>query len=492
MKTIGLILFFNLISFVTSCYGQEIKRNNTKRNSIEDTIEHFVIGNYMIVPKLKEIRNYTMIGGVNWDGYEYRKDTKIDYEKTTLLLLGDQIFFKEYFPFDFDLGKLKIIHRDEFYFLCKDDKNIYYTSRQIKPTKIDISGLQAVNDFIYKSKNGTLFFLDVEQYKLTPIEINIDENSVKHLIKNYYYDKNGLFFFGNHYKRNKKGYYDDYIEKSEKLVDEQNIIPIISKKYFSFKNLVFAIDGNKIKKMDIDVNKLIEINIGTTESFLTDGKSIYSDLNYGYDDDERNGKGYYGIWYPTLYSGINLQKIYSPLLHFMKEKKAVVFNKKNPNNFPELIAIVNNENCLFSNKKIIKIDKILFYHPETKTTDTFEEKYLKIYKAERFIQYKNVIYFDGLPVETPKLDMENLKEFENSNYLTDGKSLFYIGNITGYGILEKKGVEYALFDDRILENAFTKGMKAINPDLLSDGITLVSKNKKVKIKDLNLNVKIIE
>ena len=492
MKAIKTITFLNLLLLFTSCNGQEKSGNNITSNFTEDTKKNFVVGNYMIIPEKKEVRVYTMIGGVNWDGYEYRKDQKIDYEKTTLLALGDRIFFKEYFPFDFDLEKLKIIHRDEFYFLCKDDKSIYYTSERIKPTKIDISNYETVNDFIYKSKNGTLFFLDIESYKLSPIGIDIDENSVKHLAGNYYYDNNGLYFFGSHSKKNTKGYYDDYVEKSEKLIDGQNVVPIISKKYISFNNQVFAIDNDKIKKLSINADKKIEIEIGTSESFITDGKTVYSDLNYGYDDDDRNEKGYYGIWFPTLYSGANLQKIYSPMLHFTIEGNSIVLNKNNPNNFLGLIVQIDNEKFLLSDKKKNKIDKILFYHPETKTTEVFDEKYLKIYEAERFIQYKNILYFDGIPVKTFKLDMENLQEIENSNFLTDGKSVFYIGNITGYGSPTINGVDYATFEDKILENVYTKEMKPINKDLLSDGITLISKEQKIKIKDLNLNVNIVK
>lgn len=492
MKIIRLLSFLSLFFLFLSCNGQDKKRNNIRNVSTENSKEHFVIGNYRIDLKLKEVRTYTMIGGKNWDGFEYRKDPKINYDKTTLLLLGNSILFKEYFPFNFNTDKLKIIYRDDFWFISKDDKNIYYTSERLKPTKIDISEYKQVNDFIYKSKSGTLFFLDIEAYKLTPVSIDIDENSIKHLAGNYYYDKNGLYFFGPHHKKNAKGYYDNYITKSEKLVAAQNVVPILSKKYISFNNHVFAIDANKIKKLTIDAKKLIEININSSESFITDGKTVYSDLNYGYDDNERNEKGYYGIWYPTLFSNINLQKIYSPLLHFKKENNSVVFNKNNPNDFPGLVAVINNENYLLSNKKKTKINKLLFYHPENKTTENFDEKYLKIYQAERFIQYKNVLYFDGIPVETSKFAMENMRAIKNSNFLTDGKSILYIGNITGYKSQEKNGIEYSVFDDRILDNTYTKGMKVINPDLLSDGVTLVSKGQKVKIKDLNLNVQIVE
>jgi hypothetical protein len=493
MKTTKLFSILTLLFIFSFCKGhdkQEDMLGNLTQNNLKDTVKDFIIGNYMLVPKSKEVRVFTMVGGVNWDGYKYEKDPKINYEKTTLLLFGNTIAFQEYFPFPFNLDKLKLIYNDDFWTICRDDKNIYYTSAGIKPTKINISGYKPVNDFIYKSKDGALFFLDIEAYKLSPVKISIDENSVQHLAGNYYYDKNGLYFFGEHYKKNEKGYYDTHIDKSEKLVDAKNVVPVVSKKYISFDNQVFSIDNNRIKTLDIDVKKIIEINFSDSESLITDGKTVYSRMNYDYS--ERNGNGYYGIWYPDLFSGNTLQKIYSPLLHFLKENNSVVFNKNDPNNFPGLVVEMNNENYILSNKKKTKTGTLLFYNPETKTKEVFDEKQLKIYKAERFIQYKNVLYFEEKPVETSKLDMENLREIENSNYLTDGKSVIYIGSVTGYQSKEKNGVEYVIFNDRIIENVFTKDMKVINPDLLSDGITLVSKAQKATIKDLNLNVKIVE
>ena len=108
------------------------------------------------------------------------------------------------------------------------------------------------------------------------------------------------------------------------------------------------------------------------------------------------------------------------------------------------------------------------------------------------MQYKDKLYFNGMPVETSKLKMEKLRQIPNSNYLTDGESMIYLGNIGGYSSVTKGGVEYAVFDDLILKNVFTDKMKAVNPDLITDGISLISRAQIVKIKDLHLNVKILE
>ncbi|KAF2512813.1 hypothetical protein EYY60_06810 [Flavobacterium zhairuonense] len=482
--------FLALLLFFTSCKGHE-KQDDIVKNNPEDTIKHFIIGDYMLIPKLKEVRTYEMVGGETWDGYRYSKDPKIDYEKTTLLILGNSILFKEYFPFPFNLDKLKLIFSNDIWTICRDDNYIYRISYRVQSAQIHIADYKPVNDFIYKSASGELFFLDIETFKLNPVQINIDENSIKHLAGNYYSDKNGLYFFGAHAKKNEKNNERDYSYKSEKIIDAKNVVPIISKNYFIFNNQVFAIDDKEVTKLDIDIKKLIEITFYDSQSIITDGKTMYSNSNYGYAHGDRNEKGSYGFLYPSLFSGSNLQKIYPRSLYFVQEKNSVVFNKRGPKESLDLVAVINNENYILSNKKKTKIGKPLFYHSETKTTTAFDDKHLKIYKNQ-FIQYKDVLYFDDRPVETSKLDLKNLRQIENSNYLTDGKSVFYTYGITGMKLIKKNGAEYAVLDERIIENVFTNEMKVINPDLLSDGITIISRDKKTTIKELKLNLKIAE
>ncbi|TDP01562.1 hypothetical protein [Flavobacterium sp. 245] len=483
-----LVLFLTLLSIFTSCKGHE-KQKDVVKSTPKDTVKDFIIGDYMLVPKLKEVRTYTMVGGETWDGYTYQKDPKIDYEKTTLLVLGNSILFKEYFPFPFNLDKLKLIYSDDIWSICRDDNYIYRISYRVTPAQIHIADYKPLNDFIYKAKSGELFFLDIETYKLNPVKLNIDENSIKHLAGNYYADKNGLYFFGAHAKKNAKSNERDYIDKSEKIIDAKKVVPKISKNYIIFNNQVFAIADREIKKLDIDPKKLIEIHFTNRQSLITDGKNIYTNANYGYSG--QNGKGVFGMWFPVLFSGSNLQKIYSRSLPFVKENNSVVFNKRNPKESMDLVAVINNENYILTNKKKTKIGQPLFYHSETKTNKAFDDKYLKIYKNQ-FIQYKNVLYFNGMPVETSKLDLKNLREIENSNYLTDGKSILYIGGVTGLSLKKKNEIEFAVFDDRIIENVFTSKLKMINPDLLSDGTIILNREQKIAIKDLNLNVKIVE
>lgn len=493
MKTIKISTAIGLIFILSSCNWRGEKKNQGQNLGEENPVENFLIGNYMIVPAKKEIRKYTMVGGVSWDGFEYQKDSTINFETTTLLALGSTILVKEDFPFPYNLDHLKIIYKDEFYFLSKDENYIYYTSSTIKPTRISIAEYDAVNDFIYKSKkSGKLFFINIESYTLSPVSLAIDEKTIQHLEGNFYSDKNSLYFFGAHSKKNKAGYYDDYVDQSEQLIDAKNGIIKATKKYIIFNKQFYAVANANIKKLEIDTDKMIEVTFESGESFISDGKTIFSDMNYGYDDDSRNENGYYGIWYPTLYAGVNLQKIYAPKLSFMRADNTVVFNKNDPNNFPGLIAVIDNESYLLTDKKKLKINKMLFYNPEKKTTEVFDEKFLKIFEAERFILYKDVLYFDGMPVQSTKLNFANLREIKDSNYLTDGKALFYIGTITGYGSPTIDGIDYATFDDRIIENAYNKDMAVVNPDLLTDGITLVSKEQKIKIKDLKLNVKVIK
>lgn len=477
MKT---ILFLPLLLISIFCQAQE------------EMEENIIIGDYMLVPEKKEVRVYTMIGGVDWDGFEYQKVPEINYDTTTMLILGEEVFFKEKSPFEWNIEKLKPIYRDDDHFVVRDDKSIYFISKLLIHKEIDVSNYTPINDLIYRAKDGKLFFLDIETYQLSPIELEIDLASVKHIAGAFFYDKNGLYFFGEHYKKNTQEYYNDFIKTSEKLVDGQNITPLFSDKYIAFKDKVFAISTGKfIKELNLNLNKIIEVQMkGEANSLITDGQTVYSDTDYGYDERHYNQKGLYGNSFPVLYSGVNLQKIYSPFINFEVNDNTLIFNKNHYDISLKLVVQIDDTPFLLMDNKKTKINKMLFYRPETKTTEIFDDKQLKIFK-NNFILYGNTLYFNGIPVKAAELDIKNLREIENSDFLTDGKSIFYIGEISGFGSITIDGVEYATFEDRIMENAYTPKMKAVNKAVLSDGVMLISQGKAMKISDLKLDLRIL-
>ena len=182
-------------------------------------------------------------------------------------------------------------------------------------------------------------------------------------------------------------------------------------------------------------------------------------------------------------------------MNFQREDQnssTIIVNRYDPNNFPGLLVKINDQNYLLNDKKKLTINKILFYHAENGKYTEFDDQYLKIFSFEGFMKYQNMLYFNSLPVDLPNFDVANLKEIKDSNYLTDGKNIISIGSIGGYGSIEKNGIEFATFNDRILENTYNEDLHPINRDLLSDGKTIISNNQKIKIADLKLRVKIIE
>ena len=478
-----IISFFTLV--MTSC-AQYSNGNQSEENSI-------LIGDYMILPDLDEVRAYKMVGGVNWDGYTYEKDPKIDYANTTLLIIDEFVFFKEYFPYNFDLETFRKLHKNDVATICRDKNSLYSFSNYTVNQQIDITKYEVISDFIYKGSNGKLLFLDAYEFKLKPLDILVDLKTLKHISNNYFYDKNGLYIFGPHNAKvnNERKFFDT----SKKLLNEY-FDPIIASKYIIYGEHIFATSNdNWVRELDLDPKKSIAVAMSDTESFISDGKAVYSDLNYGYDEDEKNGKGYYGIWYPTLYSNVTLQKVYSPRMNFQREDQnssTIIVNRYDPNNFPGLLVKINDQNYLLNDKKKHTINKILFYHAENGKYTEFDDQYLKIFSFEGFMKYQNMLYFNSLPVDLPNFDVANLKEIKDSNYLTDGKNIISIGSIGGYGSIEKNGIEFATFNDRILENTYNEDLHPINRDLLSDGKTIISNNQKIKIADLKLRVKIIE
>lgn len=143
MKT---ILFLPLLLISIFCQAQE------------EMEENIIIGDYMLVPEKKEVRVYRMVGHEDWDGFEYQKVPEINYDTTTMLILGDEVFFKEKSPFEWNIEKLKPIYRDDDHFVVRDDKFIYFISKLLIHKEIDVSNYTPINDLIYRAKDGKLFF----------------------------------------------------------------------------------------------------------------------------------------------------------------------------------------------------------------------------------------------------------------------------------------------------------------------------------------------
>jgi len=247
----------------------------------------YLLDRYLINPAEKTISVYTMVGGVTWDGFTYIPDTNIVYDKTTLMLLGSRIFFKEEWPVKFDIQSLRVVDEQKDLYA---DKNTLFRKSGWNDKTIDLSNYKIINDYIYQDADGSLLFLDDSEFKLKKLlrGEHLDVNTLKHENYNYFSDKNGYYLF-----RYESGinYFPEKAEKSD--IPEQR-----KKEEYGYEKIIVRnnrayYDYYPIKEK-INIQKLKEVSYNDEKTnYFTDGEQlIYLGNITGFAIDSSSGEEY--------------------------------------------------------------------------------------------------------------------------------------------------------------------------------------------------------
>lgn len=485
IRVVLLLLLFH------SCNG---KAQSEKKNS------SFQLGYYRITPSEKLIERMEGVAGENWDGFQFVKDSKINFDSTVLVLINDEVYFKEYLPKEMDISALRLVKDFNDAYLT-DGKSIFHynTGRDDLFRRIDISGMKEVTDFVFQKPAGKLFFLKPYAFELVELDLkNLDLTTLKHISGQYFYDKNGLYFFGGH-----DGLDGKYTEKSEIIMPSngKNIVPKINRQYFVYDGAVFGLTGaERIERIKINPEKMIEIGpIEIDNYLLTDGENSYYSSS-GYDDFIRNFAIDFSKYFKTP---INIQKWYSANSKYLQsgknpsEVELITFQKESFYQYPptSFIAMVNGENYIFypedTEKAPVKITKLTTYNNKTKALETLDPSQFKQFGNGEITVYKNTAYYDEVELYTDGWDLKNLREIENSDFLTDGRMILDLSNVGGYGIKKINGKEFADLSERVFPDAYSEKIKVIGEEILTDGTYIYTKQQKIKISDWKLKVKIL-
>jgi len=188
----------------------------------------YILGRYEINPAKKTVGVLkpfivSFDDGGHGHGEHFVLDSTINYDNTTLFVIGNDFFFKEHinqiYP-NFDVNTFKVISVSEDF--CRNragvlsrDKNYIYVRNYYRET-INISNYEVINDFIYRHKvSGALHFLS-RKGKLEGIQgVTLDAETVQHIASNYFMDKNGLYLLGPVYDENWRYIYDVKLEDSK-------------------------------------------------------------------------------------------------------------------------------------------------------------------------------------------------------------------------------------------------------------------------------------
>lgn len=488
-KQIFSCLFLSLS--LSACAQTEKPVADTKNTSPKIRDSTYNIGGYQFNPSKKTVSILQEFSkGKVGTSMGYFPDSSIKYDSTTLIVLGNEILFKEYFPKEVDFASLHYIGESDYSQNLFSDKQFIYTyspnflKYQGTVKKLDVSDYTRINDFVYEDKSGELFFLSTANgLKLSKIDtsLKLDKHTLKHLQGQYFADKNGLYalgvrFFGHMYS---KKFSQQPIDILVESANGRKIKPIITRNYIVYGNSVYAKE-HSIEKLKLDVNKMIELKWGIQNIyFITDGTNLFENRHSSYREAEWNKDNHYANDF--FKSGVNLLKIFSPQIKFLqaKDKNTLYFSnvKGDKTQYTEKngILIKTDQGYYFANMgradtKPEKIAKVVIYNQKTKQNEDFEDsEFLSI--EERIFAYKGNVSFDNMPIKEIN-NAKNLQFFVSNgiktNFVTSGETLISFGNFGGYQSEIIDGEQQVIFEKWIKTGVDMAKLKAVNKNLLVD------------------------
>ena len=475
----------------------------------------------------------------------FGKDSKNTY------FIGKKI--KDVSPKGFEILDAKYVKDDKNLYKLEDDLSSYFLSNEIKTKKVSIDGLD-VKSFKVLENNKDYYF----DYYVDKSNVYLDKDNLEKITGA---DRNSFEILGYSIARDKNNVY----KKGEKLGN----IDIASFKYFENgiakdKNRVFYMDERKdIKNVDAKTfERMGESYYFRDKNNVFALKNDYSDSNYNlvlemsknidrssFDilnnefGEDKNGVYYFGEKIDGISS--NNAKVveelgdYDYIFQSGNDHYLVTVNEgnsydKSDDNTKEKFKIkkINGLNIDYDTFKYFEIydlykDKNNFYYHSDNDLKKIKSG-IDVKSAEKmielrdFIKDKNNIYYfsDGkLEKINLKIDVNNLEYLDDgnstfSNYLIDGKNVYFVDNEHGkirivknvdrntfkvvngnYGV-DSKNVY--CFGEK-LDFVGLDGLKIFNEGYLKDKKNVyeisVNDNDKVKvepIKNLNIDVATFE
>lgn len=459
--------------------------------------DYYQLGRYQIYPERRYVMTERAAGGTNyddegnayhWDGTITAVDPLIDYDKTTLYFIGNNIIFEEYLNPRVDMSSLKIFKTgfDRYYnIVCADKKYIYHDifknedeEDEDKNENIDknnrVSGKKYLGSRIYKGKNGQLYYFDLQNDYLERLAADspLDLSTLKFACNRFFYDKNGFYQLGEDYSNDED--YNSYIHP--KLLDSSGgnmIMPVIRNEYIIYGTSVYA-KSDYTKQLNLSPDKIRCFDIYYDKTLLTDGTASYYRNEEIQQEEFKQTKDWVQIG--AYGSFILILDDETKTIHFPSKKKSYNFQKQS-----NTCLIRDNEGYLLIDTKnglnptawkITRYEDVQIFNFETKEYESLDINRYRFVGNELYV-YKDILYSNNCSpvVERDEIDVDRLVPFyyegKKTEYYTDGKVLLYHGNRTGY---KSTGNEYSeiYYENRIVRNVDFSTLKAISQDIMID------------------------
>lgn len=447
----------------------------------------YIVGPYEFDPQNKIISVYSETGGVNWDGFTYKKIPDIDYDKISLVFLNDRCFLSKSLPAvkDSDYHKDTLIspkgmvfdlEGSEFLILKKD--------KTVDPVKYSKQ-----EEYFYRNAKHELFFYDAYSGSLQKVYSPIDIKHYNRFAFYFFYNDTALYYFE---RQDATGTF-----RFRKIAAKKSNEPLrASGHYLVFGNRVFTgeIPG---KTLQLDPGRIMETDLSWdgSRSVITDGKNFYERENSLYRPQPVN-HFYYADSFFT--SGKRIQRIISGLHCFYSvsdSAKIYVANEakvKNTdisqNSVDSRMVLANGTPYLLpSDGKPVKIRQVMILNSSSGSYEDLDFSQLKILNFDYFV-YREKLYFRGNPVLSEGISCKALYKIKNTDYLTDGKSTIYAGSSYGYQGYHKDGIFYMIRKDIISENTYTGDTRSYGKDLLVNDRYIVFRGNTIPIEELGITV----
>ena len=427
--------------------------------------------------------------------------SEIDFDKTSLIFIGNNIIFKEYFPIKtVSVSSLKILHYsigdDNKYtsILSPIENKIYMMrNREIDET-IDIRGYSHITKQVFKNIKGELFYIPSGGTSLKEINIDVDESSLRHVVDDFYADKNGLYVFESNYGVQKLESNDENINKDILLYD----------KYFVYGKAVYPY-GLVNYARDVKLNAGKERLLKTlNDTYLSDGETLLKMLR----DNEwvlaspdsviQTGTPMEPVnewnWFDIVNVGNNMK---GKTFYYPSEKTSaidcIIGRCLLIKALDDFYAVTGSSN----GPEAIKLKKVMIYNIDIKKYEHIEVDKFRRLTREHYIYKNRMYYYDSYPVETD-IDVDNLNPIlyngKETEFYTDGKALMGTNNLSDFKMDEVDGHLWYKFAEPPFKDVDWESLRVVRRDIMIDKNNIYTGNpyRIIPIKNLGIDVQVVE
>jgi len=513
MKSLALILCFYFIS--NTLIAQSNDENIVKPD--------FIIGEYGISLKNKTIGRYRIFDcsdeEYHAECFAYFKVDNIDYDTTSLIVIGNEFRFKE--DLILDVSTIKIIdignsskrdsqERDPIYI----DKNDAYKGLHKNNLIDSLYGFKHL-DQNYFFKNNSLAFLDQHAFRFLNDSNKIDKTTFKAITKNLFYDKNGVYYveYGHSEVEGKK--YSNYI-KLQHLKPNQKPSILIKENYCVINGKVY--DLNRFEnELILNPTKIKELVLDDFSGamLLYDDNTVYerSQKHYRFEKamcDTEYEKTEIHCLFNDLSTARTLRKTGFLEYHLDLDKKTLYFDANKDLNLTEtsgnLYKIGNSYYFTDNDRFSTQINNVKIWNPKINSYESIDVDNYHYFNNETYY-YKGNLYGHHSELKQTNFSLLNARTLSTNNqsYIVNNEKIVGMVeneklNFESIKVLRNKnnqvtnyliGKDFLVYNNQIIKGVDTESIYILSNNIIKTKHFLINEGTKIPLDTFPFKIKIL-